>query len=109
MDGLSCASGVTAVVSITFQSVQGIHKLIEFWAAVKNAPKRVEELFTHLELLAELLNDGQVTYQENGRTKLLEVSLWNWKEKVLKLGRKLEIASRHSNSNNRFACKWEGF
>jgi len=109
MDGLSCASGVAAVVSITFQLVQGIHNLIEFWAAVKDAPKRVEELFGHLQLLAELLKEGRVAFQGKGSTNLLELSLQNCQEKVSKLCRKLELATQNSNSNNRYRRKWDDF
>ncbi|KAH8596173.1 hypothetical protein B0O99DRAFT_594006 [Bisporella sp. PMI_857] len=109
MDGLSCASGVAAVVSITFQLAQGIQKLIEFWSAVNDAPERIRDIFDHLRLLSTILHESKNLPMEDGLTKLLIKALSNCEKHVSGLEKKIAYAMRHASSNNRWKRRWADF
>jgi hypothetical protein len=64
MDGLSSAASGVAVVSLTFQIVEGISKLHDFFDSMKKAPKFVAIIVNDLAQLSSILDSINVDEQK---------------------------------------------
>jgi hypothetical protein len=64
MDGLSGAASGVAVVSLTFQIVEGISKLRDFFDSMKKAPKFVAIIVNDLAHLSSILDGINVDEQK---------------------------------------------
>jgi hypothetical protein len=64
MDGLSGAASGVAVVSLTFQIVEGISKLRDFFDSIKKAPKFVAIIVNDLAQLSSILDGINVDEQK---------------------------------------------
>ena len=57
MEGLSTASGVIAVLSLTIQLAKSIKELYEFWGSIEEAPGEVRDIVANLKLLSSVLDN----------------------------------------------------
>ena len=57
MEGLSTASGVIAVLSLTIQLANSIKELYEFWGSIEEAPGEVRDIVANLKLLSSVLDN----------------------------------------------------
>ncbi|MCJ1235045.1 hypothetical protein MMC14_003009 [Varicellaria rhodocarpa] len=57
MEGLSTASGVIAVLSLTVQLANSVKELYEFWSSIQEAPAEVRDIVANLKLLSCVLEN----------------------------------------------------
>ncbi|EDN92350.1 predicted protein [Sclerotinia sclerotiorum 1980 UF-70] len=75
MDGLSGASAVFAVVSLAVQLAETIHKLVEFWKAVEDAPDNITRIFQELGLLSKILTQSHELAQCHSFSDIFDEAL----------------------------------
>ena len=63
MEPLSAGASVIAVVSLTFQVVEGISKLREFFESIQNAPSEIRTILKDLTQLSAVVGSIQVDEQ----------------------------------------------
>ncbi|TEY73283.1 hypothetical protein BOTCAL_0080g00110 [Botryotinia calthae] len=106
MDGLSSASAVFAVVSIAVQLAETIHKLVEFWKAVEDAPDNVASIFQELGLLSKILTQSHELAQLHSFSDIFDEALADCCSKILKLHSKVENTRQNLNSPILRKRKW---
>ncbi|TGO63121.1 hypothetical protein BCON_0015g00500 [Botryotinia convoluta] len=106
MDGLSSASAVFAVVSIAVQLAETIHKLVDFWKAVEDAPDNIASIFRELELLSKILTQSYELAQLNSFPDIFDEALKDCCSKILKLHSKVEDTRNNLNSSKLRKRKW---
>ncbi|KAF7947472.1 hypothetical protein EAE96_008559 [Botrytis aclada] len=106
MDGLSSASAVFAVVSVAVQLAETIHKLVDFWKAVEDAPDNVASIFRELELLSKILTQSHEVAQLHSFSDILDEALKDCCSKILKLHSKVEVTRLKLNSSKLRKRKW---
>ncbi|EMR87911.1 hypothetical protein ACHAPC_002877 [Botrytis cinerea] len=106
MDGLSSASAVFAVVSVAVQLAETIHKLVDFWKAVEDAPDHVASIFGELELLSKILTQSHELAQIHSFSDIFDEALRDCYSKILKLHSKVENTRKNLNSSKLRKRKW---
>ncbi|TGO49939.1 hypothetical protein BOTNAR_0411g00070 [Botryotinia narcissicola] len=106
MDGLSSASAVFAVVSVAVQLVETIHKLVDFWKAVEDAPDNIASIFRELALLSKILTKSHELAQLHSFPEIFDEALKDCRSKILKLHLKVEDTRRNLNSSKLRKRKW---
>ncbi|KAK6600409.1 hypothetical protein H4I96_07735 [Botrytis cinerea] len=106
MDGLSSASAVFAVVSVAVQLAETIHKLVEFWKAVEDAPDNVASIFQELGLLSKILTQSHELAQIHSFSDIFDEALRDCYSKILKLHSKVENTRKNLNSSKLRKRKW---
>lgn len=106
MDGLSSASAVFAVVSVAVQLAETIHKLVDFWKAVEDAPDNIASIFRELGLLSKILTQSHESAQLHSSSDILDEALKDCCSKILKLHSKVENTRRNLNSSKLRKRKW---
>ncbi|KAF7945639.1 uncharacterized protein EAE97_004677 [Botrytis byssoidea] len=106
MDGLSSASAVFAVVSVAVQLVETIHKLVDFWKAVEDAPDNIASIFRELALLSKILTKSHELAQLHSFPEIFDEALKDCCSKILKLHSKVENTRRNLNSSKLRKRKW---
>ncbi|TGO24656.1 hypothetical protein BPAE_0098g00220 [Botrytis paeoniae] len=106
MDGLSSASAVFAVVSIAVQLAETIHKLVDFWKAVEDAPDNIASIFRELELLSKILTQSHELAQLHSFSDIFDEALKDCCSKILKLHSKVEDTRRNLSSSKLRKRKW---
>ena len=85
MDGLSGAASGMAVVPLAVQLGDGIKKLYDFWASVKEVPDDVRAITTDLDLLRSVLAEMALEEQYSGPDPTLTTVLEACCDRVDKL------------------------
>ncbi|TGO13635.1 hypothetical protein BTUL_0066g00240 [Botrytis tulipae] len=106
MDGLSSASAVFAVVSVAVQLAETIHKLVDFWKAVEDAPDNIASIFRELGLLSKILTQSHELAQLHSFSDIFDEALGDCCSKILKLHSKVEDTRRNLNSSKLRKRKW---
>ncbi|TGO77295.1 hypothetical protein BELL_0114g00110 [Botrytis elliptica] len=106
MDGLSSASAVFAVVSVAVQLAETIHKLVDFWKAVEDAPDNIASIFRELGLLSKILTQSHELAQLHSFSDIFDEALKDCCSKILKLHSKVEDTRRNLNSSKLRKRKW---
>ncbi|KAF7860350.1 hypothetical protein EAF04_008477 [Stromatinia cepivora] len=106
MDGLSSASAVFAVVSLAVQLAETIHKLVDFWKAVEDAPDNITRIFQELGLLSKILTQSHELAQCNSFSDIFDEALADCSSKVFKLYSKVENTRNNLKSEKLRKRKW---
>ncbi|KAF7921602.1 uncharacterized protein EAE98_008449 [Botrytis deweyae] len=106
MDGLSSASAVFAVVSVAVQLAETIHKLVDFWKAVEDAPDNIASIFRELGLLSKILTQSHELAQLHSFSDIFDEALKDCCSKILKLHSKVEDTRQNLNSSKLRKRKW---
>lgn len=106
MDGLSGASAVFAVVSLAVQLAETIHKLVEFWKAVEDAPDNITRIFQELGLLSKILTQSHELAQCHSFSDIFDEALEDCSSKIFKLYSKVEDTRKNLNSGKLRKRKW---
>ncbi|KAI9649748.1 hypothetical protein NHQ30_002329 [Ciborinia camelliae] len=106
MDGLSSASSVFAAVSIAIQLAETIHKLVDFWKAVEDAPDNVASIFRELGLLSKILTQSYELAQRHSFSGIFDEALKDCNSKISKLSSKIENTRNNLESSKLRKRKW---
>ena len=103
MDGVSAASSVIAVVSVSAQLIKGIKELYNFWKSIEEAPENVRNIVENLTFLSHVLDDIDFKVEQNASVKaLLEACVLT----VKRLKTLNEFFERGFASKKRVIRKW---
>ncbi|TGO86594.1 hypothetical protein BPOR_0291g00130 [Botrytis porri] len=105
-DSLSSASAVFAVVSVAVQLAETIHKLVDFWKAVEDAPDNIANIFRELGLLSKILTQSHELAQLHLFSDIFDEALKDCCSKILKLHSKVEDTRRSLSSSKLRKRKW---
>lgn len=106
MDGLSSASAVFAVVSVAIQLAETIHKLVEFWKAVEDAPDNVAGIFRELGLLSKILTQSHELAQRHSFSDTFDEALKDCHSKIIRLYSKIHDTRSDFKSSRLRRRKW---
>jgi hypothetical protein len=106
MEGLSGASAVFAVLSVTIQLAEYVKKLVEFGKQVQDAPAEVSALFHDLELLSMVLEKTRPLEPLVPLGDIGERVLRNCNSKISKLQAKIQPAIEQFRSDSQCKRTW---
>lgn len=103
MDGLSGAASGMAVVSLTFQVVESISKLLDFFESMESAPEVIKQIMEDLQQLSSIL--GGIKVDEKRYQDVLSTGM----HKLNKLNNIIEELEPGFRSTSKKCRQWTAF